>query len=471
MIDRQELLELSREFSLRPDIVEKDYALGWLLAGIGQHPDTAPTWVFKGGTCLKKCYFETYRFSEDLDFTLLEPSHLDENVLLKVFEEIADWIYEQSGLEIPREGLKFEVYLNPRAKPSILGRIGYRGPFAPRGDLPRIKLDLTSDEVVMLPPVRRRVHHGYSDEPVEGIEILCYPYEEVFAEKLRALGERELPRDLYDVIHLYRHPGMRPDREVVLKVLREKSQFKGIPMPTFEALKREPQRTELEQEWSNMLAHQLPALPPFDEFWSELPQVFGWLTGIVVPATLQHIAVGADEDDQWTPPPMAQAWGMAIPLETIRFAAANHLCVHLGYHGTKRIIEPYSLRSTKDGNLILHAIRVDNREHRAYRVDEMQSAEVTQRVFTPIYAVELSPAGPIHAPLQSRSGSAHQRGKVFSSRIKASFAPTIKYIMECPACGKRFTRSKMDTILKAHKDKNGHPCYGRYGHFVESKYS
>jgi predicted nucleotidyltransferase component of viral defense system len=28
------------------------------------------SWVFKGGACLKKCYFETYRFSEDLDFSL-----------------------------------------------------------------------------------------------------------------------------------------------------------------------------------------------------------------------------------------------------------------------------------------------------------------------------------------------------------------------------------------------------------------
>jgi hypothetical protein len=54
-----------------------------------------------------------------------------------------------------------------------------------------------------------------------------------------------------------------------------------------------------------------------------------------------------------------------MPLETIRFAASNHLCVKLGYHGTQRIIEPYSLRRTQDGNLVLHAVRVDNREHRA----------------------------------------------------------------------------------------------------------
>ena len=31
------------------------------------------SWLFKGGTCLKKC-FETYRFSEDLDFTLTDAS-------------------------------------------------------------------------------------------------------------------------------------------------------------------------------------------------------------------------------------------------------------------------------------------------------------------------------------------------------------------------------------------------------------
>jgi Nucleotidyl transferase AbiEii toxin, Type IV TA system len=53
-------------------VVEKDYVLGWILAGIYGHEELAESWVFKGGTCLKKCYFETYRFSEDLDFTLRE---------------------------------------------------------------------------------------------------------------------------------------------------------------------------------------------------------------------------------------------------------------------------------------------------------------------------------------------------------------------------------------------------------------
>lgn len=261
MIDRQELLDLAREFSLRPNVVEKDYALGWLLAGIGKHASTKDSWVFKGGTCLKKCYFETYRFSEDLDFTLLDVAHLNEQFLSSTFREIADWVYERSGLELPAEGIAFEVYTNTRGKPSALGRISYRGPIAPRGrDLPRIKLDLTNDEQVVLPPVKRTVHHGYSDAPEEGIEVTCYPYEEIFAEKVRALAERELPRDLYDVIHLFRHPEMRPDRRSVYDIVQEKCKFKGISFPTLKSLAHEPERSELETEWSNMLAHQLPFL-------------------------------------------------------------------------------------------------------------------------------------------------------------------------------------------------------------------
>jgi predicted nucleotidyltransferase component of viral defense system len=70
VISRQEILEFSRELGLSTEVIEKDYVLGWLLAGIHNHPDLESSWLFKGGTCLKKCFFETYRFSEDLDFTL-----------------------------------------------------------------------------------------------------------------------------------------------------------------------------------------------------------------------------------------------------------------------------------------------------------------------------------------------------------------------------------------------------------------
>lgn len=94
MIDSREILEAASSFSLLPSIIEKDYVLGWILAGIDAHEQLSETWIFKGGTCLKKCYFETYRFSEDLDFTLRDENHLHEEFLRPVFEEVITWVNE-----------------------------------------------------------------------------------------------------------------------------------------------------------------------------------------------------------------------------------------------------------------------------------------------------------------------------------------------------------------------------------------
>ena len=248
-------MEFSREFGLNANVIEKDYVIGWVLAGISNRRELGSSWVFKGGTCLKKCYFETYRFSEDLDFTVTNPDHLNEEFLVNVFHGISEWLYDAAGIEIPKETVRFEVYENPRGQISVEGRIGYRGPMQRRGDPARIKLDLTADEVLVLSGAVREVHHPYSDRPEDGIHIQCYSFEEVFAEKIRALAERERPRDLYDVIHLYRHDELRPDRAVILNTLKEKCAFKSIPVPSMETLENRPESDELQREWENMLAH------------------------------------------------------------------------------------------------------------------------------------------------------------------------------------------------------------------------
>lgn len=488
MISRQELLELATQFSLRPDVVEKDYVLGWLLAGIGRHPALGDSWVFKGGTCLKKCYFETYRFSEDLDFTLVQPEQLDSTFLQKAFNEIADWIYEQTGLELPAENRTFEVY-ETHGKPAGQGRIGYRGPIAPRGDLPRVKLDLTNDECVVLSPVIRTVHRPYSD-CVDTADITSYGYDEIFAEKLRALSERLRPRDLYDVIHMYRHIDLRPKPETVRRVLDEKCRYKNIPFPTLVDLNREPRRTELEAEWENMLAHQLPILPPFGQFWDEIPEVFSWISGESIPAVLPAIGEGEIEavltplqapkpatvgpigrmPVKWTPPSVPPFGRPMGRLEVIRFSGANRLCVLLGYNGKKRLVEPYSLRGTKDRNLILHTVRTDNREHRAYRVDKIESAELTQQPFVPRYAIELTATGPLYAPPQGKLLISNAVKRSSRSPGTARYGnQTQKYIFRCSVCGKKFSRKSYDATLNEHKDKSGNNCFGRYGVYEGTK--
>ena len=92
MVSREELLEIANATGLSAPVVEKDYVLGWILRGISQHAALRERWIFKGGTCLKKCYFETYRFSEDLDFTLRDQAHIDEPFLRATFGEIAQSI-------------------------------------------------------------------------------------------------------------------------------------------------------------------------------------------------------------------------------------------------------------------------------------------------------------------------------------------------------------------------------------------
>lgn len=493
MIDRRELMDIAQNLGLQPQVVEKDYVLGWLLAGIHANRELAEHWIFKGGTCLKKCYFETYRFSEDLDFTVTSEAHLDQAFLIRVFTDISAWIYERSGIEIPEDHLRFDVFRNRRAKLAAEGRVYYRGPIAPRsGSLPRIKFDLTTDEVLALPPVERPVVHPYSDEPEGGIHTRCYAYEEVFGEKVRALGERARPRDLYDVINLFRHDEFQPAPGAILDVLRRKCEFKGIQLPTVDSIRAF--HAELSGDWGTMLAHQLPALPPLQAFWDALPEFFAWLAGGIRPAIPVPFRLAPGEVVLRQPLGTLTAPGMVSSvMEIIRFAAANRLTVEIDYvkqngERTTREIEAYSLRRTQAGNVVLHAFDLMRSDHRSYRTDEIRGARPTSRTFAPRYAIELTPSGAQSIPPTTMRGTSSLGGLggaagrgAFGGRSIGGFGgglgrqargfgsgPT--YIYQSPMCSKKFSRKTQDSALRPHKTPDGWDCPGRTGYFVETKW-
>ncbi len=143
-----------------------------------------------------------------------------------------------------------------------------------------------------------------------------------------------------------------------------------------------------------MLAHQLPALPPLDQFWNALQDLFGWLEGtaaIIDPAPRLTIP---DRllDAGWRPSPMMSTWRSGAPIEIVRFAGANRLKVRLDYRAESgrsgpRVVEPYSLRRTNDGHLLLYVVN-DRGEPRSYLVDRIAGAEATNETFSPRYAVE-----------------------------------------------------------------------------------
>ena len=184
--------------------------------------------------------------------------------------------------------------------------------------------------------------------------------------------------------------------------------------------------------------------------------------------------MGADIDTSWRAPAMATAWGYLAPLEAVRFAGANRLCVQLLYTQKRRLVEPYSLRRTKDENLILYAYERDSAQIKAFRVDRIEAIDITNTSFVPRYAVELSGAGPISAPAvvsRARSGRALAARPPSSSgrapKGLGTLGPT--YTFQCSLCGKRFNRKSYDATLNPHKNKSGWDCMGKIGLYMGTR--
>ena len=390
MIPHAEILALRGEWSLRADVIEKDYALGWMLAAIAAAPELSETWVFKGGTCLRKCFYETYRFSEDLDFTVIDGGPETPEDLVPIFEGVRDWLRDRIGLEIVVDTNAFVRHTNRRGNPTTQGRIAYRGP-SNLPTLPKIKIDLTSDEILVGPTVSRSILHSYSDAEEMSGEVRSYSIVELLAEKTRALAERCRPRDLYDVVNIRRHPELVGDAAPVVAALDRKCAYVGIPVPTAGTIRASPFRDELEQEWENMLGHQLPHLPDVVGFWEELDTIFDWLDGAPVHA-LGRAPARAGTDLTWQAPRAMTAWRYGAPLELIRFAGANRLKVEIDYRAAEgrrgpRVVAPYSFRMTQDGDLLLFVVN-DRGQLRSYRVDRIAGVRILDKSFTPRYLVE-----------------------------------------------------------------------------------
>lgn len=236
-------------------------------------------------------------------------------------------------------------------------------------------------------------------------------------------------------------------------------------MPTIETINTPIKSNELNSGWANMLAHQLPILPPVDDFWQELPYVFDWLYGKNITLADHSIHQQLSDDDidySWQPPSMIQAWHMNIPVELIRYAGANQLCLEIEYKNKMYLIEPYNLQKTLTGNIVLKAIEQNTNELKSFRLDWIQKLHVIKIPFNPQYTISLTPF--IHASIQSEKSSNHPLLRVTASQKITS---KYNYTIQCPVCNRKFNRQKLDTKLNAHENTYGVPCSGRKGYIVE----
>jgi len=237
------------------DVLERDYCLAWFLAGLSQS-DLGAVLAFKGGTALKRCYFGDYRFSEDLDFTLLEPIAFEEltNRLAPIYASVRD----QSGIVFGFDKEDRQNHAN-----TYTFYLKYEGPL-PRGN--SVKVDVTLRELLVEPLQSRAVLRGYeefSDLPEDRL-IQAYSLEEIATEKTLALADRARnePRDLFDLWYLTSGEGI--DLGARKDAMRRKVEFRGKPLEDLaEAIRKKEAR--LRAQWSNRLARQMAQLPEFDE--------------------------------------------------------------------------------------------------------------------------------------------------------------------------------------------------------------
>ena len=276
MINKSKIIAKASQLKLLPTTVEKDYCLGWMLMAIAEHP-AMKHWVFKGGTCLKKCYFENYRFSEDLDFTVPANRLYDEKDIYQALLDITGAIYDKIGLYFPQTGISVQESKNKRDRKTFLIKIAYNGPLnLPKSNLQRIKIDLTQDEVVVDDPEERSILHEYDEEFVSK-KINCYSLNEILAEKTRALHERSgLPRDVYDVINICKKFRDSLDGKKAKNILFEKFQFKSIGTPSINKILDNINFENLAANWSASLRHQLPTAINIENIRDELRESLIW---------------------------------------------------------------------------------------------------------------------------------------------------------------------------------------------------
>jgi len=203
MITQQEIQKLADLYKIPKSQVDKDWVLSYLLLALTSMPELKDILIFKGGTCLKKCYIPDYRFSEDLDFTILDSKFVfDSKFINKVLEKASSLSFN----ELVNRGILFKLKeIEPtQSKDEEQGfkiYIYYWGADHRKNDLPSdnttswhhtIKLDINHTEKIIFPIIENNIKHNFSDSArFVNSNIKCYCLSEMLSEKMRSLIQRK----------------------------------------------------------------------------------------------------------------------------------------------------------------------------------------------------------------------------------------------------------------------------------------
>lgn len=205
----------------KSDLIEKDLIIHRILEQIYSSSHFAENYLFKGGSCLVKCFFGYYRFSVDLDFTWKNQKAWDslgsKGLRRKLLEEINAF---GSFLEKVCEEVNLEFKNDPRNEKYFEFGGGSRMvTFKLWKNSELIKIQVNYVEEILFPEKKvvvknlldkvniKRDEKAYFKEFLSSYKpfnVLAYDEREILCEKVRAILTRRAQklRDFYDLFIL-----------------------------------------------------------------------------------------------------------------------------------------------------------------------------------------------------------------------------------------------------------------------------
>jgi len=279
---RTRLQEARKRLGLPWDVLERDYLLSWVLAGISQVEALRDTLVFKGGTALRKCYFGDYRFSEDLDFTAIGAVPTGAAMESAIQEACAQAV-KLLDPYVPVD-IVCERHLEREPHPGGQEAFDIRARFPwHRQPQANVMVEVAVDEKLLRPPVQRAVLHDYGE--LLDVQVKVYSLEEIVAEKLRALLQhlralerrgwvRSRARDYYDLWRILGEHREQLDIADFSAFLREKCAIREVTFTGPESFFPPSMLAVVEKTWDQWLGPLVPGLPSYTTVIEALrPQV------------------------------------------------------------------------------------------------------------------------------------------------------------------------------------------------------
>lgn len=233
---KEEIRRLSTKTKFSPKLLEKDYHLTRILHKISEK--RRKDLVFKGGTCLNKCYLGFYRLSEDLDFVYNQDIKNKSKIQIKkILDELRRGLIEilnEMGFKTSKELGKGWKMLTSKEDPKIVGLEIITNYVSLIDDsLQTIKIEISFRSKLIKPTLMKTINHEFIDvlgQPIlkKDVKIEVVDLIENFAEKVRALVIRKniAIRDIYDIYFILKNNTLRVSKEITDLILMKINESK-----------------------------------------------------------------------------------------------------------------------------------------------------------------------------------------------------------------------------------------------------